>query len=303
MKSSTSIIAAAFTPMDEAGELALEKIELLAQLYQKNQVDGVFIAGTTGECSALTFEEKKQLMVSWGEIDQPGLQKIFMLGGTCLKDIQYLTKMAADYQMDAVSIVCPYYLKPGSVEDLVEYCYQSVKDTPEMPFYYYHIPTLSGGQFPMVDFLKIGEERLPNLAGIKYSYSNIMEFHACCTYQNSRYGMYWGTDEALLSGLVVGATGAIGSTYNYAAPLYRKIIKALENGEMAEAKKWQQKAVEMVSLLFRYGGGGAGKAFMKIIGVDCGSFRPPVSTPSDEQCEILKMELRNIGFFDFCNKL
>ena len=100
--------------------------------------------------------------------------------------------------------------------------------------------------------------------------------------------MFWGSDEALLSGLVVGANGAIGSTYNYAAPLYRKIIDALENNDIAEARKWQQKAVEMVSLLFKYGGGGAGKAFMKIIGLDCGNFRPPIPSLSEKKLMDLK---------------
>jgi N-acetylneuraminate lyase len=303
MKTSARIIAAAFTPMDEAGELQLEKIDDLARLYRKNEVDGVFIAGTTGECSALTFEEKKQLMEQWAVIDQPGLQKIYMLGGTSLKDIQYLASMAVDCGMDAVSIVCPYYLKPQKVQDLVDFCRLGVAHIPEMPFFYYHIPQLSGGHFSMSTFLALAAESIPNLAGIKYSAPNIMEFHACCAYQEGRYEMYWGSDEALLSGLVVGAAGAIGSTYNYAAPLYRKIIQAIEQGRLAEAEKWQRRAVEMVSLLFKYGGGGAGKTFMKIIGLDCGRFRPPVTNPSDEQRQALERELRSIGFFEFCNKL
>lgn len=302
MRTSTRIIAAAFTPLDESGELQLEKIEDMARLYQKNGVDGVFIAGTTGECSALTFEEKKRLMERWAAVDQPGLQKIFMLGGTCLKDIQYLAAMSVDCGMDAVSIVCPYYLKPQKVQDLVTFCRLGVANIPEMPFFYYHIPQLSGGNLSMTSFLSLAGESIPNLAGIKYSAPNIMEFHACCAYQGGRYEMYWGSDEALLSGLVVGAAGAIGSTYNYAAPLYRKIIQALEQGRLAEAEKWQQQAVEMVSLLFKYGGAGAGKAFMKIIGLDCGHFRPPVVNPSDEECRLLEQELRSIGFFEFCNK-
>lgn len=300
MKHPTRLIAAAFTPMDPRGEIELEKIDQLADLYKKNGVDGVFIAGTTGECSALTFEEKKQLLVRWGEVDQPGLSKIFLLGGTCLKDIQYLGKMAETYQMDAVSVLCPYYLKPGSLEDLVQFCQLAMQETPEMPFYYYHIPGLSGGHFSMPDFLEIAARRIPGFAGIKYSSPNMVDFHRCCAYQDGRHEMYWGSDEALLSGLVVGATGAIGSTYNYAAPLYRRIIAAVEQGDMAEAEKWQQKAVEMVTLLYQYGGIGAGKTFMDIIGLNCGDFRPPVAKPSELQVQSLTMHLHEIGFFDFC---
>lgn len=297
------LIAAAFTPMDQNDRIDYGKINTLAQLYQNNGVDGVFIAGTTGESASLALEEKKQLMIHWGKQTSSSLQKIFLLGGTRLPDIQYLAQMAADHNMDALSVICPYYFKPADVEQLAHFCSLAAQAAPNLPFYYYHIPGMSGGHFSMPTFLKLAEERIPNLAGIKFSSPNLMDFHACCIYQNGKYKMYWGSDEVLLSGLAVGAAGGIGSTYNYAAPLYRKIIAALKDGRLQEAEKWQRSAVKMVGILIKYGGICAGKAFMKLIGVDCGWSRPPVDRLSDQALKNMKKELEEIAFFDFCSVL
>lgn len=303
MEKLTGLIAAPFTPFNEQGDLAMEQIAKMAALYRRNGVRGAFIAGSTGEGSALSLAEKEALMAAWGNMKEkyPDLKLIFMLGGTCLKDMQYLARKAGSLGMDAVAILCPYYFKPASVSGLVDFCSQVASAAPDLPFYYYHIPVLSGGHFSMTRFLELAEDQIPNLAGIKYSHLDIMEFQACLAYKNGKYDLLWGSDEALLSGLAAGARGAVGSTYNYAAPLYHKIIKAFNEGKQEEAWNQQLLSVRMVELLVKYGGSGAGKAFMKLIGLDCGWFRPPVGHPDGAAVEKLRSELEALGFFDFCS--
>lgn len=155
----------------------------------------------------------------------------------------------------------------------------------------------------MLDFLALAEEKIPSLAGIKYTHQNIMEFHACARYKEGKYDLLWGTDEAMLSGLVVGARGAVGSTYNYAAPLYRQIIDAFNAGDINSAESLQFKAVQMVQILVKYGGNEAGKAFMKLIGVDCGWFRAPLQPLSQDALQVMKRDLEKIDFFSFCSQL
>lgn len=303
MQKLTGLIAAPFTPLNDKGELALEKIESLIHLYEKNEVKGAFICGTTGEGVSLTFEEKKQIIAQWGVDKSEKVKALFMLGGTSVKEMQQLALLSEAAQLDGISILCPYYFKPKSVEHLVHFCKQIAEVVPNLPFYYYHIPILTGGNYSMLEFLTLAERQIPNLAGIKYSHPNIMEFHACTRYQNGKYDLLWGIDEGLLSGLAIGAKGAVGSTYNYAAPLYNQIIKAFAAGKLEEAEKLQFKAVQMVELLVKYGGTGAGKAFMKLIGLDCGWFRAPVASPSEAEVLELKAELEELGFFDFCSRI
>lgn len=294
-------MAAPFTPLDDRGELALHKIQDLAKLYRKNHIKGAFICGSTGEGPSLTHEEKKELIKFWAKERHEQLEMIFFLGGTSLKEITELGNLAQEYQLDGISICSPYYFKPSSLETLVSFCEQAASSAPQLPFYYYHIPAITGTNFKMADFLDKAHEVIPNLAGIKFTAPDLFDFQRCITFEQRRYNILWGTDEALLTGLSLGGIGAVGSTYNYAAPLYHRLIQTYEEGSMHEARSWQGKAVEMVNVLFKFGGIGAGKAFMKLIGIDCGWFRPPITTFPDYQLSQLKNELESIGFFEYCS--
>lgn len=302
MKKLTGLIAAPFTPLDAKGGIALDQIDQLATLYQKNGVNGAFICGTTGEGASLSRKEKEIVMKRWGSV-KGSLGTVFMVGGTSIREMQELAALAVANEMDGIAILCPYFLKPGTVEELVEFCALVAQSAPSLPFYYYHIPALTGGYFSMIKFLELADTSIPNFAGLKYTHSNIMEYHACRRFKDGKYSILWGTDEALLSSLVIGGEGAVGSTYNYAAPLYNALIAAYKAGDLEKAEALQFKSVEMVQLLQKYGGIGAGKAFMKIIGVDCGWFRPPVHSPTESVVKALKAELHEIGFFNFCSQL
>jgi N-acetylneuraminate lyase len=108
----------------------------------------------------------------------------------------------------------------------------------------------------------------------------------------------------LLSGLAMGAQGAIGSTYNYAAPVYHRIIAAFARGDLAAAQAEQARANAMIAVLIRHGGmPPAGKAFMKAIGLDCGGSRLPLRSLTDEQAEALRAEAEAAGFFSFASRV
>jgi len=162
---------------------------------------------------------------------------------------------------------------------------------------------MAGGNFYMRDFLALAADRIPNLAGIKFTHADIMDFQAAVQFQNGRYDLLWGTDEALLSGWVAGARGAIGSTYNYAAPLYHDILKAIDKGDIERARQLQSKSVDFVQLLFKYGGAATGKAIMNLIGQDCGPVRSPMVSLSIAEVKALEKDLQAIDFFTYCSQL
>ncbi|HMR58525.1 MAG TPA: dihydrodipicolinate synthase family protein, partial [Cyclobacteriaceae bacterium] len=156
---------------------------------------------------------------------------------------------------------------------------------------------------PMIELLKVLHGKLNNLAGIKYTHEDFMDFLSCLHFENGRYDMLWGRDENFLAALALGAKGAVGSTYNYAAPLYLQLIDAYEKGDMKTARQVQQKSIDMIGLLSKYGGISVGKSFMKLIGMDCGKFRLPVRNMTDEQYQLFTQDAKQIGFDNFCSKL
>ncbi len=101
----------------------------------------------------------------------------------------------------------------------------------------------------------------------------------------------------------MGATGAVGSTYNYAAPLYQRIIKAHSAGDLATAEREQAKAQRFIDVMNAAGGLPAGKRIMKLIGVDCGPVRLPLRNLPEEHERKLRADLDGAGFFDFSSKL
>lgn len=292
------LIAAPFTPMHADGSLNLDLIPDYYQFLKQNGINGSFICGSTGEGVSLTLSEKKQVAEAWASCAKgdPDFTIMPLLGGTCIADCIELAMHAEQIGLDAVSFTSPFYFKPANVEMLAE-CIIAVAETvPQMPFYYYHIPVLTGVNFQMFDLLKAVDGRLPNFAGIKYTHEDFMDFQSCLNFRNGKYDMLWGRDENMLSALAVGAKGAVGSTFNYAAPLYYELIGAFEQNDMSKAGTLQQKSIDMIRLLGKYGGISVGKAYMKVVGMDCGKFRLPVKNMSDAQFEAFQSDVAALDF-------
>jgi N-acetylneuraminate lyase len=297
------LIAAPFTPMHADGTLHLEMIPDYHAMLVENGVKGAFICGSTGEGVSLTMEEKMAVAEAWVAANRAQTNFIIMqlLGGTCLADCKKLAEHSAAIGLDAVSFIAPFYFKPASVEMLAACCAEVAAAAPQLPFYYYHIPVLTGVNFPMLELLKAVDGRIPNFAGIKYTHEDFMDYLSCRNYANGKYDLLWGRDETFLSALAIGAKGAVGSTYNYAAPLYHQLLDAFQSGDMEQATMIQQKSINMIQLLGKYGGIATGKAFMKLIGMDCGEYRLPVKNMEVKAFENFKADADKVGFFQFCS--
>ena len=273
------LIAAPFTPMPAGGEINYDKIPDYYAFLQKNEIAGAFINVSTGEGVSLTQKEKSKMTTIWchQKKAEKGLKIINLLGGTSYAECIENALMSAEAGVDAVAVLSPYYFVPRGAGELAEFCARVAESVPGLPVYFYHIPVLTGCYIPMFEFLQKAESMIPNLAGIKYTHEDFMDFQTCLNFRNKKYDMLWGRDENLLSALILGARGGVGSTFNYAAPLYHQLIHAFDDGRFEEARDLQQTAINMIVLLGKYGGISTGKAYMKYVGLDCGEFRLPVT--------------------------
>lgn len=295
------LISAPFAPFDSHGKIDLNLIPPYYNFLKKNGITGVFINGSTGEGVSLTIGEKKEIAQAWANCtnDDENFKVMVFLGGTCLSDCIDLAKHAYNVGLYAVSLTAPYYFKPANVEMLAKVCIEVGNSVPNMPLYYYHIPVLSGVNFAMYDLLKALDGNLPNFAGVKYTHEDFMDYQSCMSFQNGKYDMLWGRDENMLSALVLGAKGSVGSTYNYAAPLYYDLIAAFNANDLVKARQLQQKSIDMIRFLGKYGGISVGKAYMKVAGLDLGEFRSPVKNMNAEQFELFKKDVASINFEGF----
>jgi N-acetylneuraminate lyase len=292
------LIAAPHTPFRPDGDLNLAMIEKQAVLLMDNGVTAAFICGTTGEGASLTVDERMRVAQRWTEVAGPSLGVIVHTGHNSLRDACALAAHAQGVGASATSALPPMYFKPVGVAATVKCAAAVAAAAPDLPFYYYHIPGFTGVPVSMVDFMQQGRAAIPNLRGIKFTHPDLMEYQRCLALAGEELQIAWGVDEMLLGGLAVGARAAVGSTYNYTAPVYHRMIRAVEAADLATAREAAQLSVALIAVLLRFGGVRTGKAIMSMIGVDVGPPRAPFEPLSAEEFATVRSEYERLGFFE-----
>jgi N-acetylneuraminate lyase len=295
----SGLVPAVFTPMNSDGSLNVDFIPPVTNRLITQGIGGVYVCGSTGEGPSLTKEERTIVTEAYIEAVAGRVPVIVQVGHNSLRSAGELAAHAQKAGADAISAVPPSYFRPNSLDVLIDSLAEITSQASELPFYYYNIPSLSRVNFDIVRMLELSEERLPSLVGIKYSALTLYEFQACLAVDSGRYNMLFGSDEMLLSGLATGAHGAVGSTYNFAAPVYNQVIDAFQRGDIDSAREWQSRAVQMVLLINQYGGNPAIKAMMKLIDLDCGPVRLPQKMLTEVEIDGLRRDMEGIGFFEW----
>lgn len=291
----SGLIAATLTPLHEDGSVDVDSIPRVVDHLERTGVSGIYICGSTGEGISLTSEERRTVTEAYVAAAKGRMKTVVQVGHNSIAETRKLASHAAEMGADAISATPPSYFKIDSVGMLVDCMAEIASGAPDTPFYYYHIPSLTGTALDMVEFLQAADEKIGNLVGIKYTTPQACEFQACLSLQDGRFNVLWGRDEMFLSALAVGTRGAIGSTYNIAAPLYQKLWDAYQAGDMVEAQRLQLLAVQMIRVLLKY----PFLAMLKHL-LGCGGCRLPQANLTSEQIAAVKSQLAEVGFFDWC---
>jgi N-acetylneuraminate lyase len=294
------LIAAVHTPMRADGSLRIEQVDRQLAHLLKCGVRAVFVAGTTGEGLSLTVDERIELAGRWIDAARgTGLDVLVHVGHNSLPAARALAAHAMRHRAAGIAAMAPCYFRPDTVTRLVDWLEEIAGAAPALPFYYYDIPILTGVSLSMTEFLAEGQKRIPSLEGIKYTNDDLEQFGECVRFDEGVFDILFGCDEVLLDGLLLGARGAIGSSYNYAAPLYERIIAHHAAGNLEAAREEQDRSAAMIDLIAGYGYQAAAKSVMAMIGVDCGPARLPVAPMPPERIPELRRDLEEIGFFDW----
>jgi N-acetylneuraminate lyase len=296
------LIAAPFSPFDASGDLNLKIVEQQAEHLVADGVRGAFICGTTGESASLTLDERFRLAQRWRDVAGESLTIIIHVGDNCQANAIAFASHAQRMGVGAIACLAPCFFKPSSADDLADFLAPIAASAPHLPFYLYHLPALTGGTLLASDVLRAGAPKIPNLVGVKFTHEDLMDFAECSRLQAGRFNALFGRDEILLAALSLGAKGAVGSTYNFAAPLYRQIMEAFGRGDLETARAKQAKSVAFIQVMSKFGGLPAGKAIMHLIGIDCGPVRSPLGNLDAIQIANLQSDLDAIGFFDWARK-
>ncbi len=274
-----------FTPEDTVNASVLRD---LVEYHLSKQVDGFYVCGRTGQGLSMSDAERQLVTETVVAQVQDRVPVVVHVGGMAIQDALILARHAGQIGVSGISsIIPPYYTE---MSQIVRYFQAVTNAAPELPFF----PYLFG--FPDVIELMQNLLALPSVAGTKYTGPDMYEFQQVVNLRQENWYIFSGMDEQCLFARMSGASGSIGSTLNFMPGVYRKIHACFEQGKLAEAMEWQQKANKVTETLQTYNFMSGMTEAMRLLGFDCGSPRLPAFPVTEEQREALKADLQAVGF-------
>lgn len=243
------VMAALLTPFNRQEQLDIASLRRLVRFNIEQGIDGLYVGGSTGEAFVQSLAERQQVLEIVAEEGKGKIALIAHVGCVSTAESQQLAVAARRYGYDAVSAVTPFYY-PFSFEEHCEH-YRAIIDSADgLPMVVYNIPALSGVKLSLEQITTL--VTLPGVGALKQTSGDLYQMEQI-RHAHPNLVLYNGYDEIFASGLLAGADGGIGSTYNIMGWRYQEIVKALQKGDMAKAQALQNACNRVIDLLIKTG--------------------------------------------------
>uniref|UniRef100_A0A8D2CVV0 N-acetylneuraminate lyase n=1 Tax=Sciurus vulgaris TaxID=55149 RepID=A0A8D2CVV0_SCIVU len=192
------LVAATITPMTENGEINFSVIgQYVDYLVKEQGVKNIFVNGTTGEGLSLSVSERRQVAEEWVTQGRNKLDQVVIhVGALSLKESQELAQHAAEIGADGIAVIAPFFLKPWNKDVLINFLKEVAAAAPALPFYYYHIPALTGVKIRAEELLDGIQDKIPTFQGLKFSDTDLLDFGQCVDQNHQRqFALLFGVDE------------------------------------------------------------------------------------------------------------
>ncbi|MFZ5967709.1 MAG: N-acetylneuraminate lyase [Bacillota bacterium] len=265
------IFAASVTPFDKQNKI---NDHVLRELMERNMQEGVagfFIGGSSAECFLLSPEERMHIFEIAAEY-KDSTNLIAHVGAISTDEAIMYGLKAKELGYKVVSATAPYYYK-FSPKAIAHY-YYDIYEHVGLPIILYNFPGNTGVEFDLQNDDSRELFKSKAIVGVKHTNLNVYQLERIKNLKKELI-MYNGFDEVLVAGLAIGADGAIGSTFNFMYPHYRKIQEAFEALKHEEARALQTKANNIMEALCRVGLIPAIKYILTLQGIDAGIPRRP----------------------------
>ena len=278
------IFTALLTPFDKNFKVNHKELKRLIEMNIEKGVSGFYVCGSTGEAFLMDEDERTEVMRTVAETVAGRCTNIAHIGSVNMMEAVRLAKKAEKFGYDAVSSVAPFYYK-FSFDEIKSY-YFSIADSVNIPMILYNIPLYSG--------VSMNEENLAvflnddRFLGVKHTSNDYFLLERMKKAFPEKV-FFNGFDEMILPGLIMGADGAIGSTYNFMPDKFVRLFTAFKSGDIEGAQAIQHEANDIIKALIKTGCVmAAEKEVLCLMGYDMGSCRPPFKTLSADESLYLK---------------
>ncbi|NWF71206.1 MAG: dihydrodipicolinate synthase family protein [Chloroflexi bacterium] len=272
------------TPLTEDNHLNIPVLEQIVEYLLAKQVNGFYVAGTTGQGLLLSLEERKQLTAAVLRQVNGRVPVIVHVGAVAEVDAVDLARHACDQGASGISsLLLPQY---PDLPALVRYV-GSLSASVPIPFLAY----IYGRDLDAVHLMECLMQ-FETVIGAKYTGPNLHELKRVIELgRNGEWTIFSGMDEQSIFAAMTGASGHIGSTLNIMPGVYRAIWGHIARGEFAQAHALQLRANGITQRLVDVGFAGALNYVMGRLGFDCGQPRQPHQALNSERRQELDRTL------------
>lgn len=297
------IMPALLTPFDANGAVNIPAIHRLTQFLLDAGVSGFYVNGTTGEGLLLDLDERKQVLEAALDAVNGRVPVIAHVGAVSTRDAVDLAAHAVSAGAAAVAAIPPIYY--GVDLAAIHAHYQQIAQAARgLPLWLYHIPGATGVHLTPAQFAEL--VRIDGVRGLKFSDHNYFDMRAILEHGQAIVGEDFravnGSDELLLPALIMGAHGAVGSTYNVLAAHFVRLFAAYTSGDIAQAQTLQYEANRIIRVLISVPHIAALKDILNRLGVDCGLPRAPLRPLTGAEREQLYAGLAETSFAHVVSK-
>ena len=280
------IIPALLTPFGKDGKVNTDALAQLIDWNIEKGVNGFYVGGSTAEAFLLTEEERNFVYEVAEKATSGRLPLIAHVGSISTDQAIRFAKVAEKWGYTAISAIAPFYYK--FTFDQIRKYYFDIVSAVNLPMIIYNFPNFSGVNLSVEQVAEFFADN--RFIGIKHTSNDFFSLEQFKTRFPDRL-VFNGFDEMLLSGLVMGADGGIGSTYNFMAEKYVQLYRLRQEGRIDEAYAIQQECNRIIKALCRVGVMEGEKEVLCQLGFDFGCARPPFSELSDSQKDFLRREV------------
>lgn len=287
------VATAIVTPMNENG-VDYDAFGRLIDWQIEQGINGLVVAGTTGEGSTLSDEEHREVL-AYAVKRING--RVPCIAGTGSNDTAYaieLTKYACSIGCDAMLVVTPYYNK-ATQKGLVK-MFNAIADASTKPIIVYNIPSRTGVNIEPATFVELAKH--PRIAAIKEASGNLSKMVEEFALLDGSLDIYSGNDDQIVPTLSMGGKGVISVLSNIMPKETVAMCDAFYAEDVATAAKMQCKYLPLIQALFCEVNPIPVKAALAAMGRMEGVIRLPLTEMEEDHQEKMISIMRGFGLVD-----
>lgn len=268
----SGIFSALPVPFDAAGNVMEAGLrQVVRHNVDYEGVHGLYVNGSTGESFMMSPAQKQQVLRIAKDEAGESVELIAQVGSLDLNESLALAAYAKELGYKYLSAITPFYYR-FTFEEIKTY-YNAITTSSGLPLLIYALPALTRVEISIDQYDELFAN--PGIVGVKYSDGNCLTLERLRQRYPDKVIMY-GIDEMLIFGLLAGANGAIGSTYNVNGRRARRIFDLMRQSAPAPAYQLQHECNAIICKMIELGVYQSVKEILRQKGVAAGGNKPPM---------------------------